>query len=263
MEFRLSEIRRIAIPVPTSADLEYNRRSWPMYANAVREAGGTPVCVELGLAVKELMDVARECEGVLLPGSPADVNPLRYGQEPEAACARADEQRETVDRLLLEAAYAEGKPVLGICFGAQLLNVWRGGTLIQDLEGRPVNHSAGASVAVAHSVCVVGGGILDRLTYASERTLKLGQMRLPVNSSHHQAVGRVGDGLRVAAISLEDGVIEATEAIPAEGSPDFVLGLQWHPERSVELSETSRAIFRGFLDAVAAREISRRSTRDR
>ncbi len=258
----LNEKRRIAIPVSTSADFEYNRRSWPMYANAVREAGGTPVRVELGLSLRALMELARACEGVLLPGSPADVNPHRYGQEAEAACARADEHREIVDQVLLEAAYAEGKPVLGICFGAQSLNVWRGGTLVQDLQGSPVNHSAGASVAVAHSVFVVAGGILDRLIDRSECIMKLGQMRLAVNSSHHQSVERVGDGLRVAAISLEDGVIEAIEAVPCGSFPEFVVGIQWHPERSVDVSGTSRGIFRGFLEAVAAREISANFTRE-
>lgn len=253
---------RIAIPVPTSGDFEYNRRSWPMYAEAVRQAGGTPVPVELSLSERELMAVARGCQGVLLPGSPADVNPRRYGQEAIEACGAADEGREVVDRILLEEAYGAGNPVLGICYGVQSLNVWRGGTLIQDLGCKPVNHSAGASVAVAHAVSIGSEGTLNRLADASERAFKAGDVRLPVNSSHHQSIDRLGDGLRVAALSSEDGVIEAIEGTAEAGAPSFVLGVQWHPERSLEISGTSRAIFRAFLGAVIACERPQLSARE-
>lgn len=258
----MNQIRRVAIPVPTSGDFEYNRRSWPMYAEAVRQAGGTPVQVDLSLSERDLMAVARGCQGVLLPGSPADVNPQRYGQEAVKACGAADGPREATDRILLEEAYGAAKPVLGVCYGVQSLNVWRGGTLLQDLGCKPVNHSAGASVAVAHFVSVRGGGTLDRLADAAERVLRAGEVRLPVNSSHHQSVDRLGEGLRVAALSSEDGVIEAVEGTDEVGAPDFVLGVQWHPERSLELSGTSRAIFRAFLEAVIACERSQLSARE-
>lgn len=247
-------MHRIAIPVPTSADLEYNRRSWPMYAEAVRQAGGTPVEVDLRLSARELHAVAKECEGVLLPGSPADVDPSRYGQDAVAACAPADKLRENADRILLEEAYVAGKPVLGICYGAQSLNVWRGGSLFQDVGCKPVNHSAGAGVGVAHTACLWAGGLLDRITAMSERSEDADQIRLPVNSSHHQAVDQPGDGLRVAAVSLEDGVIEAIETGEVPDSPWFVLGVQWHPERSLEISVASRAIFGSFIEAVIAWE---------
>ncbi len=83
-----------------------------------------------------------ECQGVLLPGSGADVNPQKYGEEPIAECAPADLARENVDELLLQDAHNMGKPILTICFGTQMLNVWRGGTLVQHLAEQPVKHRA-------------------------------------------------------------------------------------------------------------------------
>ncbi len=254
--------RKIGIPVPTSTDLAYNRRSWPMYAAAVKQAGGTPVEISLDLTAGELASVARECQGVVLPGSPADVDPRLYGQERAAECAAADPLRERTDRLLLEECYRSSKPVLGICYGMQSLNVWRGGSLVQHLPGTPVNHAAGAAVAVAHSAVLRGKGLFSTLVDPKEPIDKCGEPCLPVNSSHHQSVANVGTDLRVCAVSPEDGVIEAVEGSREQGSSQFVLGVQWHPERSVETSATSRAIFQGFLEAAMAREqLSMRVTR--
>ena len=242
---------RVAVPTPTSTDPEYNRRSSPMYAAAIRQSGGSPVEVDLGLTENEIVALVRTCQGILLPGSPADVNPAWYGQEPIAACAFADPRREAADHILLEEAYAVGKPVLGICYGVQSLNVWRGGTLRQDLPFLPVNHAAGAQVAVAHTAVVREGGILASLV-ASEEAATTGQeFRLPINSSHHQSVDQLGAGLRVAATSPDDDVVEAIEGAENYESPAFVLGVQWHPERSLEMSPTARAIFRAFVEQAA------------
>jgi len=241
---------RVAIPVPTMLDGDYNGRSWREYAAAVREAGGTPVEVCLRLSERELMVLAQGCDGVLLPGSPSDVDPQLYGQERASACAPADKAREAADRLLLEEAYLAGKPVLGICYGAQHLNVWRGGSLLQDLLPVPVNHAAGSGVAVAHGAMVHAGTILSGLADGEAR-MQGGEARILINSSHHQAIDRVGDGLRVSSIAAEDGVIEAVEGATGDGLPAYVLGVQWHPERSVALSGTSRAIFGSFVAAMA------------
>lgn len=249
----MNDAYRVAIPTPTSRDLEYNRRSWPMYAAAVQEAGGAPVEIDLMLSEREILRLTKECDGILLPGSPADVDPQRYGQEAIAACSSADKARETADRLLLEEAHQAGKPVLGICYGLQSINVWRGGTLVQDLLRTPINHSAGASVAIAHAVAVEGGSMLASLVSSGEQVVRRGELELPVNSSHHQAIECVGDGLRVSAVSALDGVIEAVERTAGEESAGFLLGVQWHPERSIAISETSRAIFVAFYRAVADR----------
>ena len=250
----MSSEPRIAIPVPTRTDFEYNRRSWPMYAEAVRNAGGQPIEVALDSSERILLALADECAGVLLPGSPADVDPRLYGRQRIAECSPADPARETVDRLLLEECSRRGKSLLGVCYGAQSLNVWCGGTLVQDLGAGPVNHAAGASVSVAHAIVLVPGSggevcLLGSLVDESEATVKGGELRFPVNSSHHQAVEQVGSGLRMCAISAEDGVIEGIERSVRSNLPAFTLGVQWHPERSTATSGTSRAIFRALVEA--------------
>ena len=147
---------------------------------------------------------------------------------------------------------------MGICFGVQSMNVWAGGTLVQDLLALPVNHSAGGSVAVAHSVLVAEGSALGELLERGEAPESGGFLRLPVNTSHHQAVGVPGDGLRVVARCPDDGVIEAVEldVDAAIGPhPRWMLGVQWHPERSTEISGASRALFGKLVaEAVAGRD---------
>jgi len=250
---------RIAIPVPTSHNPEYNQRSWPTYADAVERAGGEPVQIPLSGTPSDIANLINTCQAVLLPGSPADVNPHKFGQEPVPECSPADPARENVDELLIQDAHNLYKPVLAICFGTQSLNVWRGGTLVQHLTPMPVNHPAGRAVAVAHTAAVapdsVLGGILKEDTPA-EAPEQDGFLRLPINSSHHQAIGIPGDGLRVTARCPQDGVIEAVEGGLANNPddtahPHWVLGVQWHPERSYDISPASQSIFRRFVSEAA------------
>jgi putative glutamine amidotransferase len=246
---------RIAIPVPTSHDPEYNSRSWPAYAEAVSRSGGEPVEIPLTASPRETADLINTCQGVLLPGSPADVNPQKFGQDPIPECNPADPARENVDELLLQDAHNLYKPLLTICFGTQSLNVWRGGTLLQDLAPVPVNHRAGKTVAVAHTAGVLKNSILGGLLTTEEAApAQEGFLRLPINSSHHQAIGIAGDGLRVIARCPEDGVIEAVEGgqDPHNPGAHFVVGVQWHPERSFEISAASRALFQHFVAQSAA-----------
>lgn len=231
---------RIGIPVPTLQDPEYNEKCWPEYAAAVRDAGGEPVKLALSGGWAELRSLMQTCSGFVLPGSPADVNSELYGHPRVPETALPDPARESCDRLLLESAEATGKPVLGICFGLQFLNVWRGGTLVQDLQPVPVNHSAGPAVAVAHSVLVSTESMLGILLTMSEAPRNESFRRLPVNSSHHQAVAIPGDGLVVTAQSSQDGVIEALEGRIGSYA---VIGVQWHPERSFGHSAASKALF--------------------
>jgi putative glutamine amidotransferase len=244
---------RIAIPVPHSTDLDYSERSWPQYAAAVEQAGAEAVRIPLDLSQTQVANLIRTCEGFLLPGSGADVNPQKYGQDAIPACASPDRAREAVDELLLQEAHNLYKPLLCICFGLQTLNVWRGGTLLQDLAVMPVNHAAGKSVAIAHSVAVAPDSLLGSLVVPAEAPEQDGFLRLPVNSSHHQAIGIAGDGLRISARCPQDSVVEAVEGGQAsEGAEShFVLGLQWHPERSTGISPTSRAIFSSFVSEAA------------
>jgi len=258
--------QRIAIPVPHAGDREYAERSLPQYERAVQMAGGEPVRIPLDQPPAEVMKLIERCDAVLLPGSKADVDPAKYDQPRDPQTAAADSSRDTVDELLLQDAYNMRKPILGICYGLQILNVYRTGTLIQHIES-PVKHDAGRKIAVAHTVEVEPGSKLEKVvrargegqgfsraaqTVAGGASAPEGQpIVVPVNSSHHQAADIVGDGLRVVARSPQDGVIEALEGT----SPDhFVLAVQWHPERSVDEDEPSRAIFRALVEAARVRQ---------
>ena len=242
---------RIAIPEPTSTDEAYNQRSLPQYLRAVEAAGGIPVPIPLRESNETQARMLASCAGILLPGSPADVDPARYGQAAIKECAARDALREAADEFLLKEAFATGKPLLGICYGLQFLNVWRNGTLIQDLphpeevNDHYVNHEPGREVERAHPVVLAEDSRLSRVL----SQLSQEEGHLSVNSSHHQAVDRPGDGLAVVATSPVDGVIEAVEGV--DGT-QFVVAVQWHPERSYDSSAASRTLFKAFLDAARA-----------
>ncbi len=245
---------RIAIPVPHSVDCEndreYAERALPQYEEAVRGAGGEPVRIELDRTAAEVRKQIERCDAVLLPGSKADLDPQKYGADRHEKTAPPDSKRDKVDDLLLRDAYHLRKPVLGICYGLQSLNVYRSGSLVQHIESAnihsKINHSAGRAVAKAHTVKIEPESRLAKIVGAAVGAAKT----MAVNSSHHQAADRAGDGLRVVARSAEDGIVEALEGT-APGH--FVLAVQWHPERSVndgpELAESARAIFRAFVEA--------------
>ena len=241
---------RIAIPVPHSGDREYAERALPQYEDAVRGAGGEPVRIELDQTPVQVMKQIERCDAVLLPGSRADVDPQKYNAIRHEKTASADAKRELVDDLLLQDAYNLHKPLLGICYGLQSLNVYRSGTLVQHIESAivdsKINHSAGRAVAKAHTVKIEPESRLAEIVGASGDTGKT----VAVNSSHHQSADAVGNGLRVVARSAEDGIIEALEGT-APGH--FVLAVQWHPERSVndepELAESAKSIFHAFVEA--------------
>lgn len=231
---------RIAIPLPHSGDREYAERSLPQYEHAVEMAGGEPVRIPLDRRPAEVMKLIEGCDAVLLPGSKADVDPAKYDAPRHAETAAADVGRDTVDELLLQDAYNMKKPVLGICYGLQILNVYRTGTLIQHIDSA-IKHDAGRKVPVVHAVEVEPASKLAGILGGSHG--------VPVNSSHHQSADVIGDGLRAVARCSEDGIIEAVEGT----SPDhFVLAVQWHPERSVDNDEPSRAIFKALVDAAKA-----------
>lgn len=234
----------IAIPEPTSSDTGYNQRSLPPYLAAIHSAGGTAVIVPLHERQDRVARLLAGVQGVLLPGSRYDVDPQRFGEERDPECGEADPARTAVDELLLQDAFSLHKPILAICHGAQTLNVWRNGSLIQDLK-TAVSHRPGREVVEAHAVEVAAGSRLERLLPQGSGTVA------KVNSSHHQAIRQAGDNLLVSAVSPVDGVIEGVEL----DSPDhFVVAVQWHPERTYGESAFSRAIFAAFLQAASAWE---------
>jgi len=235
---------RIAIPEPTTSDAAYNARSLPTYVAALQSTGAMPVIIPLHERQDRVARLLAGTQGVLLPGSGFDVDPERYGDVRIAACGPADPGRTAVDELLLQDAFNLHKPILAICQGIQSLNVWLNGTLIQDLETvlkTAVNHAPGREIVNAHPIRIVPGSRLAAIAgnVADEEC----------NSSHHQAISRVGDNLRVTAVCTTDGVIEAVEL----DSPDhFVVGVQWHPERTYTSSSLSRALFTAFIHTAEA-----------
>lgn len=210
---------RIAIPMPHSTDHEYSARAIPQYERAVVIAGGQPVRISFDLATAQVQSLIESCDGVLLPGSKADIDPTRFGQEKSPHTAPADLRREETDDLLLGYAYAERKPVLGICYGLQSLNVFRQGSLIQHIpdflpqETRMmVNHEAGRKVAVAHSVSIESNSKLAQMIRGENGTgapfLFVSKNQEPQRtrrSTKESDENRKGHGLSVADQARQEG----------------------------------------------------------
>lgn len=215
-----------------------------MYLDALVRAGGSPVLLPLLTDGQEaLRDMYERLDGVLLPGG-VDIHPSSYGQAARPGLRRTDPERDAVELTLARWALADDLPLFGLCRGLQVINVARGGTLVQDLvlerpdtarhDFEPPEY---ARDYLAHQVQVEQGTRLRSVA---------GAARVAVNSMHHQAVDRVGEGLAVTARS-DDGVVEAVE-----GSGRFVLGVQWHPESLVPRDQLARRLFDEFVGACRA-----------
>jgi putative glutamine amidotransferase len=244
---------RIAIPLPHGIDAEYAQRAIPQYERAVELSGGRPVRIPLDRSPSETKKLIEQCHAVLLPGSKADVDPAKFEAERHPKTADADPKRDAVDLLLLEDAYKLRKPVLGICYGLQILNVYRSGTLVQHIDSQ-VDHEPGRKIQVAHKVQIEAESRLAEVLADGSRHNSGDGLMIPANSSHHQSVDRVGSGLRAVAKCPDDGIIEALEGTDLD---HFVLAVQWHPERSFDDDERSRRLFSGLIDA--ARDWSQRN----
>ena len=182
------------------------------YLDAVSACGALPTILYLPQFADEL-DALLDFDALLLCGGD-DVNPSRYGQEMNGTRA-VDDARDAAEFYLLERYIAQGKPVFGVCRGHQVLNIYFGGTLIQDLPNGK-DHSTGEDFSRVHELSVEDGSILAAI---------YGTNSMVVNSYHHQAVENPGKGLRITARSF-DGVVEATEH---ESLPIF--SVQYHPEQ--------------------------------
>jgi putative glutamine amidotransferase len=210
------------------------------YSEAVEAAGGAPVHISLIPKRDYIAAVMDDLDGILLPGSDSDVDPLRYGAEPHPQLGSVHAIKDETDLLVLEEIERRGLPLLAICFGMQVLNVSRGGTLIQDIPSQlpaAIKHQQGAPRdRRSHAVKLGDAGLLA--------TLGEGESVL-VNSHHHQALERIGENL-VATAWASDGLIEAIE----DSRPErFAVGVQWHPEIGWETDNLSKALFERFIAA--------------
>ncbi len=212
------------------------------YSQAIEALGGIPLLLPLIPQAEFVEQLLDELDGILLPGSDSDVDPLRYSDEPRPNLGRVEPLRDEMDLLMLAGSEQRGMPVLGICFGMQTLNVARGGKLIQDIETEvrhPLAHrQTGSPARRSHFITVEAGSRLITLS---------GAEKITVNSHHHQSVSKIGENLKITA-RTSDGVIEAVEDPRANR---FVVGVQWHPELGWENDQFSQDIFNAFLAAAA------------
>jgi len=236
---------RVGIPWRTrEEERNGNVEKLNYYFEAVRRAGGVPEHISLGSNDVELRKQAADLDGFVLPGSPADVDPARYGETRHAKTVTLDADRDRTDSALLEHALAAHKPVLAICYGCQILNVHRGGTLVQDIPAEKPGTDAHGKTDLAatatkgdleHGATLAVGSQLGKLA---------GTEQVRINSSHHQSIDRPGERLRVTALGT-DGIVEAVEL---ESREDWVIGVQWHPERMPD-DAFAQKLFADFVSA--------------
>jgi putative glutamine amidotransferase len=240
---------RIGIPWRTSGEGRGSLLPWRgknrFYAEAVKRAGGEPV--ELSLTDSQrLQALLPTLDGFVLPGSPADVAPEEYGRSNAGKSEPADLPREKTDRAILDHAFAEKKPVLAICYGCQLLNVYLGGTLIQDLQsetGTRLPHRRKDLTPEPpddprHPARFESGSRLAAMAGAPEAV---------VNSSHHQSIEQPGRQLKITGRS-PDGIVESVEWT---GDRNWITGVQWHPER-MQGDPLAGRLFSEFVAAARA-----------
>lgn len=213
------------------------------YSEAVEAAGAVPVHISLIPRPEYISAAMDSLDGILLPGSDSDVDPLRYRAHPQQHLGTVVPIKDETDLLVLEEIERRNLPLFAICFGMQILSVSRGGTLVQDIATQlpnAIKHEQGAPRdRPSHSVSLEKSSLLSRLAQAEDAL---------VNSHHHQALDSIGDNLKATAWAA-DGLIEAVEDV----RPDrFALGVQWHPELGWEQDQLSQALFREFVQACAA-----------
>jgi putative glutamine amidotransferase len=236
---------RVGIPWRTTVEQQAgNREKLHYYFRAVEKAGGEPEEISLEQSTGGLETQLDRLDAFVLPGSPADVDPGRYGAARGNKTKVLDPNRDITDLAILDHAFRSRKPVLAICYGCQILNVSCKGTLIQDIRTEDPEALPHGSTDLPlgtvqgdleHEATLEKGSLLAKLNESSKAT---------INSSHHQAIGQPGKKLRVTAHAA-DGVVEAVEWT---GDENWVVGVQWHPERMAGDAFSER-LFSEFVTA--------------
>lgn len=225
----------VVIAMPEMGNSLFRKYMKSKYVQSLARAGAETKWIDLS-DPKGAAREAAQCDGLLLPGG-ADIEPALYGQSRTEQCGKPKPIRDAAEPMILEAFLQTGKPIFGICRGVQLLNVYFGGTLHQDIKRtQAYKHSDFLSRARStHPVQIEQ----DSKLYAI-----LGENEISVNSIHHQAVDQIGSGLHVSAVSA-DGFTEGLE-LPTHR---FCLAVQWHPEHMSRKSAQQRLLFDAFVAA--------------
>ncbi|MDL2280888.1 gamma-glutamyl-gamma-aminobutyrate hydrolase family protein [Selenomonadales bacterium OttesenSCG-928-I06] len=208
------------------------------YISSVEQAGGTPLILPTIKPLKMIKQYASAIDGLILTGG-GDINPILFGEEPIPELGEVEYDRDIFEIELVRLVLAKKKPVLAICRGVQILNVACGGTLYQDLnptEFRVQHKQKTTGDFASHTVYIKNNTILQEI---------FGE-KVATNSFHHQGIKDVANGFKVAARS-EDGVVEAIEYLDKD---NFVVGVQWHPERMTEKHDNMLSLFKKFVEAV-------------
>ena len=213
------------------------------YFDAVLRAGGIPLLIPFLESKQDVEQILDRLDGLMLTGG-ADLDPALYGRPKHPETRVSPRRRTDADLLLTKTALTRSMPILAICQGMQMLNVVKEGTLLQHLDDESPDLARHRDVERAdravHQVSVKADSLLARI---------VGNERLGVNSTHHQAVDRIGEGLVVSAES-EEPIVEAVESASAQ----FVLGVQWHPERLVDDSRNQK-LFDAMVDCARGRAL--------
>jgi putative glutamine amidotransferase len=227
------------IGMPVQMDLGSDKQYLDRrYSDAIAEAGGVPLMIPLVAAAQSMRNIVEYLDGILLTGNASDLDPLLYGMPKMDVCGSVQPLRDRMDFFLLSMAITRKIPVLAICYGLQSLNVFLGGSLIQDIP-------TSLDTSILHSDPETPGGSSHEIEISEGSLLSqiVGRLSVRVNSSHHQAVARAGQGLDAIAYA-PDGVVEA---ISYSNPNHWMLGVQWHPERSLDCDDFSRKLFENFI----------------
>lgn len=242
----------IAVPTQTLQAIdgipEGIPHSWVMnhrYFTALSLAGAAPFMVPLLRREEDeaaLREIYERCDGVFLAGG-VDVDPLSYHEDRLDVCGSTDADRDAIELLFTRWAMAEGKPVLGVCRGMQIINVACGGSLLQDVEAQRER-------AIKHDYFPTQGFARDFLAHEAEVRANtrlhaiFAAQAIMVNSMHHQGIKQLGDHL-VPSVIAPDGLIEGLEG----SNGKYLVGVQWHPEMLIERDAGTQRLFGSFIDA--------------
>lgn len=223
------------IAIPQMGNDLFRKYMKSKYQKSLERAGADVKWIELD-DIEKAVSKTLSCDGLLLPGG-ADINPEMYGEKPTEKCGKPNETRDNAEPVIFREFLKTNKPILAICRGIQLINVCKGGTLFQDIKDeQKCKHMDFFSRAGSiHTVSIDKNSMLYGILESD---------KVNVNSMHHQAINKVGEGFIVSAQS-EDGF---TEAIELQNHP-FCIGVQWHPEHMSKKSAEQRKIFSFFVSA--------------